>query len=55
MKNIILSAIVGFAPAMAFGSGNADFVGHGTSVNTDIKTSEATSETHVQVTSSDDG
>ena len=50
MKNVIVSAIAGFAPAMVLGGGHADFVGHGTSVITDIKTSEATSGTHVQVT-----
>ena len=35
MKNIILSAIAGFAPAMAIAGGHADFAGHGTAVTTD--------------------
>ena len=51
MKNIIFSAIVGFAPAMAIAGGHADFAGHGTAVATDTKTIEATSGTHVQQTS----
>ncbi len=53
MKNIILSAIAGFAPAMAIAGGHADFAGHGTAVTTDTKTIEATTGTHVQQTSSD--
>jgi len=53
MKNIIFSAIVGFAPAMAIAGGHTDFAGHGTGVTTDTKTIETTAGTHVQQTSSD--
>ena len=53
MKNLILSYILGLAPAIASAGGHADFAGHGTGVTTDTKTIEATTGTHVQQTSSD--
>ena len=37
----------------AFAGGHAEFGGHGTAVRSDMKTIEATSGTHVQVTTSD--
>lgn len=53
MKNMVLSAVLGFLPAIAFAGGHADFAGHGTAVRTDMKTTEATAGTHAQVSTSD--
>ena len=47
MKHLILSSILGLAPAMASAGGHADFAGHGTGVTTDTKTIEAVSYTHL--------
>ena len=53
MKHIILLAMLGLVPAATFAGGHAEFGGHGTAVRSDMKTIEATSGTHVQVTTSD--
>ena len=53
MKHLILSSILGLAPAIVYAGGHADFGGHGTGVLSDRKTTEATSGTHAQITTSD--
>ena len=53
MRNIITTAAFLLFPVTAFAGGHAEFGGHGTGVRSDMKTIEATSGTHVQVTTSD--